>query len=229
MIKREYKKLIQKNRDHCENCALVKEFCICEFVPSIKSDIKFILLTHSNELKKRTNTGILIEKSMKNTKIIEWIRKEPSKELLEIINSDKEVYLLYPETDSENASEEVDECKPSREIKSNLNQDKIISELEDRESKNDNKKKYIIILDGTWQEAQKMFNRSEYLKDVKRLSLTPDRLSEYKLRRKKDENHLCTAEAAIITLMMFGEEDNSDKLKSYFEKFQTNYKYSQSN
>jgi len=229
MIKREYKKLIQKDRDHCENCALVKEFCICEFVPKIESDIKYILLTHSNELKKRTNTGILIEQSMKNTKIIEWIRKEPSKKLLDIINSDKDVYLLYPEADSENASEEVNECKFSREIKSNINQDKFISELDDQKSENDNKEKYIIILDGTWQEAQKMFNRSDYLKRVKRLSLTPDSLSEYKLRRKKDENHLCTVEAAIITLMMFDEEDNSNKLKNYFEKFQTNYKYSQSN
>ncbi|MGB3368491.1 MAG: tRNA-uridine aminocarboxypropyltransferase [Acidaminobacteraceae bacterium] len=217
MIKREYKKLIQKNRDHCDSCTLVKEFCICNFVPIIDSDVKFILLTHSNELKKRTNTGILIEKSMENTSIIEWIRKEPSKELLDIINSELQVYILYPETDFVNTSKEES-------IVSNS-----LDRLDNKESENTNKEKYIIILDGTWQEAQKMYNRSEYLKSIKRISLNPDSFSDYKLRRKKDDNHLCTVEAAIITLQMFDEEDNSDKLKIYFEKFQTNYKYSQSN
>lgn len=209
MIKRDYRKLIQKNREHCINCALVKEFCICGHVPSIESDIIFILLSHTNELKKRTNTGILIEKSMTSTLVIEWQRKEPSKELLDIINMEKEVYFLYTETNETNEIVTLD-----------ASEEKIDAVCS---------KKYIIILDGTWQEAKKIYNRSEYLKDLKRISITPENLSEYQLRRKKNEQHLCTAEAAIITLKKFGEDKNSDILKDYFEKFQVNYKYSQSN
>ena len=228
MIKREYSKLIQKDREHCEGCALVKEFCICELKKNLESKVNFILLTHSNELKKRTNTGVIIERNMKSTRVIEWMRKEPSKELLDIINSELDVYLLYP--DIEEFQDKTFENLPNKdkEILSDkeLLETSCIKIADDLSQGNE---KYIIILDGTWQEAQKMFNRSEYLKNIKRLSLTPENLSEYKLRRKKDENHLCTVEAAIITLMKFGENENSDSLKSYFELFQTNYKYSQSN
>lgn len=219
--KRDYKKLIQKNRDHCDTCALVKEFCICEHTPNITSNLNFILLTHSNELKKRNNTGILIEKSMPTTRLIEWMRKEPSQDLLRLIAEEDELYLLYPEMD-EDKNADMASSKESNSKTHNLNTEIYSQNLEK------NKSIYIIILDGTWQEAQKIYNRSDYLKGIKRLSLSPDSLSEYKLRRKKDEKHLCTVEAAIICLDMFDEGDNSKTLKEYFEIFQKNYAYSQS-
>jgi DTW domain-containing protein YfiP len=41
----------------------------------------------------------------------------------------------------------------------------------------------IIILDGTWQQAQKMVNRSPYLKALTKIKITPEQPSIYTLRR----------------------------------------------
>ncbi len=57
-----------------------------------------------------------------------------------------------------------------------------------------------IILDGTWQEAQKIYNHSPYLKDLKQVKLEPDCASIYTLRRNQKELGLCTAECAIEVL-----------------------------
>lgn len=228
MINREYKKPIQKNREHCDLCALVKEFCICSSTPHIESNIQFILLTHANELKKRNNTGLLIESSMPNTLVIEWKRKEEDKKLLDIISSE-DVYLLYPEaSESSESSFNNREKEESLINKSNAEARKL-NNIAPKSNKLYDKKTYIVILDGTWQEAQKIYNRSDYLKNIEKISLSPDNLSQYALRRKKNQEHLCTVEAAALCLNIFGEKENSQRLMDYFLKFQENYKYSQSN
>ncbi|MFT6372204.1 MAG: DTW domain-containing protein YfiP [Gammaproteobacteria bacterium] len=57
-----------------------------------------------------------------------------------------------------------------------------------------------IIIDGTWQEAQKIYNRSPYLKSLPAVKLSSNRPSIYHLRRNQREGGLCTAESAIEIL-----------------------------
>ena len=67
---------------------------------------------------------------------------------------------------------------------------------------------FYILIDGTWQEAQKIYNRSPYLHTLPCVKIQTNKKSEYTLRRNQKEFGLCTAEIVAEVL----------KSKSMFEK-----------
>ena len=73
-----------------------------------------------------------------------------------------------------------------------------------------------IIIDGTWQEAQKIYNRSPYLKDLPAVKIQANRASDYNLRRNQKEGGLCTAECAVEILKARGFSVLADELQSAF-------------
>ena len=70
-----------------------------------------------------------------------------------------------------------------------------------------------IILDGTWQEAQKIYNKSPYLKNLPTVRIEASQKSAYTLRRNQKENGLCTAECVIATLRARGHEQSANDLQ----------------
>lgn len=81
---------------------------------------------------------------------------------------------------------------------------------------------HLVILDGTWQEARKMFNKSEYLKQAKWLGLKNPPVSRYTLRRNQLEGGLCTIECAIEVLKLKGMTDSVTKLNDLYHAFLAN-------
>lgn len=76
-----------------------------------------------------------------------------------------------------------------------------------------------IILDGTWQEAKKIYNKSPYLRDIKTINLQTGRKSIYKLRRNQKENGLCTAECVSELLRLKGKEVQATKVHTALREF----------
>lgn len=74
----------------------------------------------------------------------------------------------------------------------------------------------IILLDATWQEARKMFNRSPYLKDLPRAKIKPRQPSQYQLRRNQPAGGLCTAECVIEILIAKNHLDIAEALDAEF-------------
>jgi len=85
------------------------------------------------------------------------------------------------------------------------------------------KRPLFILLDGTWDEARKMFRKSPYLKKFSVLSLQPEQLSRYKLRRAQSEAHLCTAEVGALCLDLAKDTHAAAALNAYFEVFTEHY------
>jgi DTW domain-containing protein YfiP len=73
-----------------------------------------------------------------------------------------------------------------------------------------------VIIDGTWQEAQKIVNRSPYLKDLPTVKISVSKPSAYHLRRNQREGCLCTAECAIEILKARGFSTLANNLQSIF-------------
>lgn len=73
-----------------------------------------------------------------------------------------------------------------------------------------------IIIDGTWQEAQKIYNRSSYLKSLPAVRISTNKASAYNLRRNQREGCLCTAECAIEILKAKGFTMLANDLQSNF-------------
>ncbi|MFT5219715.1 MAG: DTW domain-containing protein YfiP [Planctomycetota bacterium] len=78
-----------------------------------------------------------------------------------------------------------------------------------------------IIIDGTWQEAQKIYNRSPYLKGLPAVKIPANAVSAYKLRRNQREGGLCTAECAIELLNARGFLMLANDLQSSFSRRMT--------
>ncbi|MDO6506543.1 tRNA-uridine aminocarboxypropyltransferase [Colwellia sp. 4_MG-2023] len=157
--------------------------------------MKIFLLTHERELHRGTNTGSLaIGNSNDIVERILWERVNPNKGLTKLIENNQAL-LLYSKGKS---SSEV----PSTELQAS------IEEYEN-----------IIIIDGTWQESQKIFNHSPYLKDAPKFTLKTTNDSLYKLRANQAKGGLCTIECIIEVLKMKGQDKIASELAVKFEQF----------
>jgi len=74
----------------------------------------------------------------------------------------------------------------------------------------------VILIDGTWQEARKIHQRSPYLHKLRRVCLKTDEKSVYNLRKNQKESGLCTAECVIEILRSTGEISRAERLQESF-------------
>ncbi len=197
---------------YCERCKLPQITCICEYRPVLESGITFCLLTHETEFHKPTNTGRLIEECLPNTCVYKWHRTEPDQNLLNYIaNPNYQHWLVFPTDAAEHLH---------RVTRFDSEEAKVIGT---------GKTHSFILLDATWQQAAKMFRRSPYLNDLPIISMAPERGSQYTLRRKSQDHHLCTVEIASELLNIAGEYENSSILNDYFQVFSQHYLAAKSN
>lgn len=109
---------------------------------------------------------------------------------------------------------------PDRELVGNISNSILIYPGgDDLETINPASYNRIILLDGTWQEARKIYNKSKYLKDCRRATLNPVKESIYNLRRNQLSQGLCTAEAVALTLAILGDHLNSRKIMEELKSF----------
>jgi DTW domain-containing protein YfiP len=87
----------------------------------------------------------------------------------------------------------------------------------------DGRRPLFVLLDGTWSEARKMFRKSPYLDRLPVLSLHPDQVSGYRLRRSSHEHHFCTSEVAALCLALAGEDRAADALAAWLDVFSAHY------
>ena len=79
----------------------------------------------------------------------------------------------------------------------------------------------ILIIDATWQEANKIYNKSPYLKAAPKVALPKGLTSNYQLRRNQPEGGLCTAECVIEILKLKQEQSLAEKLSQQYQDFNT--------
>jgi hypothetical protein len=80
-----------------------------------------------------------------------------------------------------------------------------------------------ILLDATWPEARKMFRKSPYLNALPVLSLNPEQVSRYQLRRSQRDDHFCTSEVAAMCLELAGEAHAAHTLEAYLDVYTHHY------
>ena len=198
--KREFKARGSK-LSRCESCLLSEHLCICDNL-EVAEDCQsaVCLLMYHNESFKPSNTGRLIADVEPDNHAFRWDRTEPDEALLSLLkDSSYQPIVVFP----------ADSAEPER----------VITKVERIESK----KPLFIFLDGTWREAKKMFRKSEYLDTFPVLSVSPDSLSDYKLRVAPHAHQLGTAEVACVVLAEAGESSAAEKLTAHFIDFRDAY------
>jgi len=75
----------------------------------------------------------------------------------------------------------------------------------------------LIVPDGTWQQAKRIFQRNESLYSLKRVRI-PSAKTEYRLRRNVHPGTLCTAEAVAYALGTLDGVDIQDQILNLFRE-----------
>ncbi|KHD26937.1 cytoplasmic protein [Vibrio caribbeanicus] len=187
----------------CQYCQVSEQYCICEHQPKIKSDVAVMLLLSENEVFKPSNTGRLILDTVEEGYAYQWSRTEPDAEMLALLaNEAYQPIIIFPDEYVEERSRLID-----------INPRVYCGE----------KKPLLIFLDGSWREARRIFRKSPYLNSLPVLSIQPESLSQYLMRRSDNEQHLATAEVATIVLKQLGEVHASKVLAEWFDAFRESY------
>jgi DTW domain-containing protein YfiP len=181
--------------------------------------MKIFLLTHEREIRRGTNTGAIAIKDANNiVERILWERINPNKDLVRLIENNEAV-LLYSKEELSSAEPSAEFSTTSSIASSAVSKDaskvsaKVISKVRIEAYEN------IIIIDSTWQEANKIFNQSTYLKNAPQFTLKTTNDSLYKLRANQPKGGLCTIECIIEVLKLKGQDKLATELSLKFEEF----------
>ncbi len=198
--------------ERCPGCRLIPSHCLCTLRPAVPTHAGVCLLMADIEPLKPSNTGWLIADVVASTFAFGWARTVVDPALLVLLNDAQwQPYLVFP-------GEFVD---PVRVVTGLL--PKPTDVRADVARQRQAKRPLFILLDATWPEARKMFRKSPYLNHLPVLSLQPDQLSRYRLRRSRRDDHFCTSEVAALCLDLAGEHHAAQTLEAYLDVFTHHY------
>lgn len=171
------------------------------------------------EVHKPTNTGWLIADLIEDTMAFSWTRMAVDPALPALLADPQwQPYVVFP---GEFVAPErvVSQLLPAL-LPANYSDN---SQQPDAVHDGQSKRPLFILLDATWQEARRIFKRSDYLKPIPVLSFKPEHLSRYRLRDSGRGDHLCTAEVAALCLQMADDNLAAQTLTTYLELFSEHY------
>jgi hypothetical protein len=184
----------------CQTCLLPTRNCICATREIHQAASRFCLVMFDTEPMKPSNTGRLIADVLPDTQAFLWSRTQTDPALLEAIaDPGRQAYVVFP----------ASFATPPRQVFT--------------EVPAGSKPPLFIMLDGTWNEARKMFRKSPYLDNLPMFSLDVSASSGYILREASRPELHCTVEVAAALLEKAGDIDASAGLSRHFTHFRTQY------
>ena len=189
-------------RERCEGCRLPLAHCMCALRERVPTRAGVCLLMADIEPLKPTNTGWLVADVVPDTFAFGWARTEVDPALLALLADPRwQPYVVFP--GEYTAPERVVEDVASHGTAA--------------------PRPLFILLDATWNEARKMFRKSPYLDRFPVLSLRPEKVSNYVLRRSRRGDHFCTSEVAALCLDLAGDARASRTLDATLDVFTHHY------
>jgi DTW domain-containing protein YfiP len=187
--------------ERCPGCRLVPSHCLCGLRSVVPTHAGVCLLMADIEPLKPSNTGWLIADVVPDTFAFGWARTEVDPALLALLADPQwQPVVVFPGDFVE--TERVERTVQTPDV---------------------GKRVLFILLDATWPEARKMFRKSPYLDKLPVLSLHPEQISNYKLRRSRRDDHFCTSEVASLCLDLAGETHAAHTLQTWLEVYTHHY------
>ncbi len=183
---------------------------MCALRPVVDVRAGVCLLMADIEPLKPSNTGWLVADVVAETFAFGWSRTEVDPALLALLADPQwQPYVVFP-------GEQV--------AAGRVVTDTLLTRHDTHTAASASPKRPLfVLLDGTWPEARKMFRKSPYLDQLPMLSLQPDALSRYQLRRSSRDEHVCTSEIAALCLALAGEAQAADALEAWQDVFTNRY------
>ncbi len=181
-------------KPRCKSCFVHKEDCFCKKISSLSLATKVSIIIYKKEMTLPSNTAHLALKSLSNTQYFERGHKDTQIEESFIDHESYQPLFLYPSDDAK--------------------------ELTPKFLESFNKPINLIVPDGTWRQAKKVYRREKLLDSIPQVKLSLSEKTKYLLRRQKSEFGLCTFEAIAYALRVIEGKAVSDDLMKNFDIFQ---------
>jgi DTW domain-containing protein YfiP len=190
--------------ERCPGCRINPAHCICSMRPQLPVNAGVCLIMADIEALKPSNTGWLIADVVPDTWAFGWARTEVDPALLALLADPQwQPYVVFP----------GEFVAPGR----------VVNSLPASQDLPTGKRPLFILLDATWPEARKMFRKSPYLDRFPVLSLQPEQISRYRLRRSRREDHFCTSEVGALCLELAGETRAAQALEAWLDVYTHHY------
>ncbi len=176
---------------YCSQCGKARKACICDNIVALDSQVELIILQHPTEEHRPMGTARILSLSLVNSRLLVGEDFREHGELNQLLaEPDVEHFVLYPSDVSLSAAD-------------------VALPIE--------KKIRIILLDGTWKKAFKMWQLNTQLHHLPCLHLPEDLKGNYRIRKAPSENALSTVEAGFHVLSMMQPEKDFSPLLDAFE------------
>ncbi|AZQ84743.1 DTW domain-containing protein [Colwellia sp. Arc7-635] len=194
----------------CQQCQRPEKACICTFTVHIDNDIPVLVLQHPSEVKQSKGTVSLLQQSLSQCQVIVGEDFTDNEILAQYLTRYADsIALLYP-------SEQALELNASLSV---VNSKLAIKPDESTENEADklNEIKCIIILDGTWKKAYRMYMLNPNLHTINHIALPQGIESLYQIRKTKKDGALSSLEACCHALARL--ENKSQKYQILLNSF----------
>ncbi|MFV0575700.1 MAG: tRNA-uridine aminocarboxypropyltransferase [Vibrio sp.] len=168
---------------YCPKCNKANNACICDWIQTISSTIKVVVLQHSTEVKRPMGTAKILQLSLTLCEVFVGEDFSDHQELNALLEDPNiEPLVIYPNDQSEPLSQKVQQSPLAK-----------------------GKQYCLILLDGTWKKAYKMWQLSTNLHSLPCVVLTDDVNGDklqgnYRIRKAPTDQHLSTVEAGFYAL-----------------------------
>ena len=192
--------------ERCPGCRLVISHCLCGLCQQVPTHAGVCLLMGDIEPLKPSNTGWLIADVVPDTFAFGWSRTQVEPGLLALLADPQwQPCVVFP-----------GEYVAAERVTTALGAP-MQSDVGDEETPA--RRPLFVLLDATWPEARKMFRKSPYLDTLPVLSLQPEHLSRYTLRRSNRDEHLCTSEVVALCLELAGDTRAARVLEAWLDAY----------
>ncbi|EHU6504468.1 DTW domain-containing protein [Vibrio cholerae] len=176
---------------YCSECGKARKACLCPSIVALESAVELIILQHPTEQKRPLGTARILSLSLANCRLLVGEDFREHDELNQLLaEPDVDHYVLYP-------NEQAQEC----------------TEI----SLTTACKKRVILLDGTWKKAYKMWQINTQLHDLPSLRLSAECVGHYRIRKAPDDKALSTVEAGYHLLQQWQPERDFSPLLKVFD------------
>jgi len=181
----------RKTQAPCSGCFLHKDRCLCDEIPCLDLNSKLTLIIHTRELKRTTNTGQLALRALKNSDhYVRGLIDEPLN-FTQILDPEYQSVLFFPAEDA--------------------------SLLTPEWASQWKKPIQLLVPDGNWRQASKVFLRHPEVKILPRVMVKPTTLQTHFLRKETKPEGLSTLQAIALAFGALEGPDVEKKLMTLYE------------
>lgn len=181
---------ISKGRDYCYRCMRVATMCLCGAFPICENRTEVHVLQHDRERRHAFGTVRLLKIGLKGI-VVHRMPADAGSEFAQPPGFPEKAGVLYPGPGSRALETLPEEQRPAK----------------------------LVVIDGTWSQAHRMYRDSPWLRRLPRYSLSPREPSRYRIRKEPRHECLSTLESTAMALRMLEPEtEGIENLLHTFER-----------